>query len=154
MAIAQRGNSDIAYSLEMSSRSIEAHLESSTTFSKQAALNEVAGVWETCHEPDWDGYGAEAIAFDTVLSACCFIEALPWGYALPSVAGEADGAIELEWYRAPNWVLSVSLSPDKMIYYVATFGTSKQRGSDRFAGSIPTKILDAIAEFIALDARS
>ncbi len=75
-----------------------------------------------------------------------FIHALPLGYPLPSVGAEPDGHLTLEWYRNPRWILSVSISPEGILYYAALFGTRDVQGSARFWVEIPQPILELIKE--------
>jgi hypothetical protein len=60
------------------------------------------------------------------------------------VGAEPDGHITLEWYRGPRWTLSVSVSPDGMLYYAALFGSSEVRGAEPFFGDVPDIILSLI----------
>jgi hypothetical protein len=72
------------------------------------------------------------------------IKALPLGYALPSIGVEPDGHITLEWYRRPRWTLSVSVSPEGMLYYSALLGSEDPRGSYLFDGQISETLLSLI----------
>jgi hypothetical protein len=110
-------------------------------FSKQPAFDELAEVWNECRMANWDAHGAEPVETDTLRNAYCFIEALPFGYPLPSVGAEPDGHVTLEWYRATNWLLSVSMSPEGVLYYAALLGEEDPRGSCRFDGEVPETIL-------------
>ncbi len=78
-----------------------------------------------------------------------FIEALPHGYPLPVITGELDGHINLEWYRQPRRILSMSVSPEGMLYWAALFGIEDPRGSCPFYGDIPETILHWIARVCA-----
>lgn len=120
------------------------HWNTSATFSKQRAYDELGEVWDECKQPNWDCHGASAVDHDTLRNAYIFLEALPLGCPLPSVAAEPDGHISLEWYHAPRWILSVSISPSGTIYYAALFGLSKMRGSEPFYGEVPPIVLRLI----------
>ena len=93
-------------------------MSSESEILKQTAYDELSKLWNECRIANWEG--AEPIAYQTVQNAQRFIEALPPDYPLPSVSAEADGHLELEWYRAQNWLLSVSVSPEGMLYWAAT----------------------------------
>ncbi len=110
-------------------------------FSKQSAyeeLREISNQWRTANS---DGDGAEPIDADTLRNAHRLVEALPCGYPLPSVSAEPDGHVDLEWYRATNRLLSVSVSREGVLYYAALVGEEDPRGRCRFDGEIPETIL-------------
>jgi hypothetical protein len=111
------------------------------TFSKQVSYDELAEVYNDCSAPNWDAAGADAVEPDTFHNAYLFIKALPWGYPLPSVGAEPDGHVTLEWYRAPNWLLSVSVSREGTLYWAALVGMEDPRGSCPFYGEVPDSIL-------------
>src|SRR5207253_40418 len=91
--------------------------------------------------PNWDAHGAELIEADTLRNARRLIEALPPQYPLPSIGAEPDGQVTLEWYRATNWLLSVSVSPAGTLHYAALLGEEDPRGSCRLNGNVPETIL-------------
>jgi hypothetical protein len=109
--------------------------------SKQPAFDELDEVNKECGMPNWDAHGADPVAPETVQNAHRFIEALPVEYPLPSVGAEPDGHVTLEWYRATNWLLSVSVSPEGTLHYAALLGDEDPRGSCRLDGEIPQTIL-------------
>jgi hypothetical protein len=143
------GFSDTAVYVASAGREIENALAHSAAFSKQTAWSELAEVWEECKTPNWDGYNAHAVEQDALRNAYIFIESLPLGCPLPSVGAEPDGHLTLEWYRDPRWTLSVSVSPDGMLYYAALFGAGDVRGSEPFFGSSPPIILQLIRRVMA-----
>jgi len=107
-------------------------------------FEELCGIYDQCSEPNWDGYGANAISVDAYGHAYRFLESLPWGIPKPSVGAEPDGYITLEWHRSPRWTLSVSISPDGDLHYAALLGASKAFGTEPFFGEPPKTILDLI----------
>lgn len=113
----------------------------STTFSKQSAYDQLGEVYDPCRQANWDGEGADAIEQDTLRNAYLFIEALPDGYPLPDITAEPDGHLDLEWYRHPRRILSVSVSPEGMLYWAALVGIEDPRGSCPFYGDMPDTIL-------------
>lgn len=106
-------------------------------YSKQAAHDEL----DEMHRQYGNAEGAEAVEAQTVELAHRFIEALPPVCPMPSVGAEPDGHVTLEWYRATNWLLSVSVSPEGMLYWAALLGDEDPRGSCRFDCEIPQTIL-------------
>lgn len=103
-------------------------------------FGELTEVWEEFKTPNWDGYGALPVERAALRNARSFIEALPLGSPLPSVGAEPDGHVTLEWYRDPRWTLSVSVSPDGMLYFAGLFGTEDVRGSAWFSGEVPESV--------------
>ena len=119
----------------------DAGRENSGSSVKQHAYDELAEVSNDCKSPNWDVHGSEAVKPETIRHARRFIEALPHGYWLPSVGAEPDGHVTLEWYRATNWLLSVSVTPGGMLYWAALLGSEDPRGSCQFDGEVPDTIL-------------
>lgn len=123
--------------------------QESMAFSKQVAFDQLAEVHDACRQPNWDGEGAAAVDQDTLRNARLFIEALPLGFAVPTISAEPDGHIDLEWYREPRRILSVSVAPEGMLYWAALFGIEDPRGSCPFQGEVPVTILHWIARLCA-----
>jgi hypothetical protein len=109
--------------------------------SRQAAHDELDQIYEECRHLQGDVHGAEPIKPETLQYAHRFLDALPPEYPLPSAGAEPDGQVSLEWYRATNWLLSVSVSPEGMLYWAALLGDEDPRGSCRFEGEVPETIL-------------
>lgn len=122
------------------------HMQQSYLFGMEGkgVFDELLSVGQECAQPNWDGYGADPVLAETVGQAWAFVKALPLGFPRPSVGAEADGHLTLEWYRNPHRVLSVSISPDKMLYYAAMLGSSKRSGTEPFYGEAPEDILQII----------
>jgi hypothetical protein len=110
------------------------------TSSKRAVLDELESVYEACRDLHGEVHGAEPVEPQTRDYARRFIDALPPEFPLPSVGAEPDGHVTLEWYRATNWLLSVSVSPDGMLFWAALLGDEDPRGSCRFDGDVPETI--------------
>ncbi len=116
----------------------------------QEVFDELCSIAGACAEPGWDGHGAAPVRRETYQYAYRFLEALPLGTPTPTVAAEADGHLTLEWYRSPSRVLSVSVSPEGMIYYAALLGSSKRSGAEPFLDEAPDDVLRIIRRlFIA-----
>jgi len=144
LTIMSRGNSPTAQHLDSTNQTRGQHFRQSAAFSKQPAYSELVTAWEECKTANWNGDDALPVREETFTSAYFFIGALPLGYPLPSVGAEPDGHLTLEWYRHPRWTLSISISPEGILYYAALFGNSDVRGSEIFFAEIPKSILDLI----------
>ena len=113
---------------------------------------------QDCGRSNWDGYGAQAISFDTYERARRFAQALPFGIPVPEVSAEPDGEITFEWFATPARVFSVSVGPNNELNYVGLFGASRTYGTEVFPDEIPEVVLSSIEGSIskrgsALDAR-
>ena len=77
---------------------------------KKDALSSLDDVFEETCKPDWDGYSASAVSFESYVGAKKFIYLFPTSLPTPEVAADPDGEISLEWYVAPNRIFSVSFN--------------------------------------------
>lgn len=112
----------------------------------ERAFEELFVVARECGMPNWDGYGASSIAFQTFTHACRFLGALPLGIPAPSVGAEPDGHVTFEWHRSPRWTLSLSISPEGDLHYATLLGSSKVYGTEPFFGETPPRILELIRQ--------
>jgi hypothetical protein len=145
-AILSRGNSPTAQYIDKISQANQRYFALIVALSKQPAIDELIVTWEECKIPNWDGYDAFPVKAETLNYAYAFIQALPLGFPLPSVGAEPDGHLTLDWYRDPHWTISVSVSPEGVLYYAALLGNSDPRGSEPFSGEIPKRLLRLIQE--------
>lgn len=107
-------------------------------------FNELFQTFEECHEPNWDGYGAQPVSDETYRLAYEFLAALPPGTPVPSLGAEPDGHITAEWHRSPERTLSVSISADGDLHFAALLGLTKAYGTEPFVGEVPKIISDLI----------
>lgn len=135
------GFSQAARFLNKAKREALEQFRQSARFSKQSAYDQLGEIREASREANGVGGDADAIEEDTLRNADAFIEALPDGYPLPEITAEPDGHLDLEWYRHPRRILSVSVSAEGMLYWAALVGTEDPRGSCPFYGDIPDTIL-------------
>jgi hypothetical protein len=145
-AILSKGNSPTAAYIAEISQDKQRYFAQTAALSKQTAIDELIVTWEECKTPNWDGYNAFPVKAETLNYAYAFIQALPLGFPLPSVGAEPDGHLTLDWYRDPHWTISVSVSPESVLYYAALLGNSDPRGSEPFSGEIPKRLLRLIQE--------
>jgi hypothetical protein len=74
--------------------------------------------YETYDLPDWDGYGAEPIARETVQAARGFKRLLPMDAPQPDIAPGGDGTIGFEWRLgapADMCLILVDVGPGNLI---------------------------------------
>ena len=144
MITAIRGNTKTASYIDTTTQNQKGYFDQSVTLGKQSAYNELYAFWQECKCPNWDGYNALAVQEETLIKTYWLIDSLPLGYPLPSVGAEPDGYLTLEWYSNPRCILSVSISPESMLYYAALFDTRSEQGAEHFCGEIPHPILELI----------
>ncbi len=111
------------------------------------ALTSLKRLVYECSREGWDGYGAEPVRPEMVVQAGRFLDALPKQFSVPAPGVEPDGCVTLEWYESPDWIVSVSMSPDCRLDYAAILGKRKKHGSCVFADAIPRTVLDLIKQF-------
>lgn len=135
------GVSNAAEYLSRTEQAVNNHQRQAITFSRQPALDAVLNAWLPCEIANWDGEGAIPITENTYLITCRLIESLPLAFPSPAVVAEPDGHLNLEWYKNPRRLLSVSVSPQETLHWAAIIGTEDPRGSCRFLGEIPATLL-------------
>ena len=111
---------------------------------RKGLFDELFETFEDCREPNWDGYGAQAVREETYDLAHQFLAALPLSTPLPSIGAEPDGHLTAEWYRSPQRTLSVSISPDGELHIAALLGSAKTYGTEPFTGAVPKVVTDLI----------
>ena len=105
------------------------------------AMKELEPIYAECRTPNWDGYGAQAVAEDTFALACKVLDSLPVGMPAPSVGAEPDGHLTLEWHRSAQRTLSLSISPEGDLHYAALIGANTACGTEHFHGEMPDQIM-------------
>lgn len=83
------------------------------------------------------------IADETLEYACKMLEDLEYLLST-SIGQEPDGHLTLEWYLDVNWILSVSVSPEGVLYYAARFDNEVISGAEKYIEEIPESILRLI----------
>ena len=96
------------------------------------ARGQIAAVAAESALPGWDGYDASPVSPSAEFHAFRLTSMLvPFCRVSPDVAPEADGNIELVWFRSKNWRLVVSVGEDGVVSYAAKCGLHSMTG--RFA---------------------
>ena len=143
----QHGSSQTAEFIQSQISNCERALHKSAVSGVESLVRgELADVWEECSQPDWDGYGAFPVTWDSYNLAVQFLRSLPLGAPLPSIGAEPDGHVTLDWGRSPRRQLSISCGPDGDLHYAALIGPGRRCGTEPFVGEIPEAILDLIQQ--------
>lgn len=103
----------------------------------------ISVVSETANE-GWDGYGALPVSFKAYIKTVEFLCALPGTLKLPEMSADPDGSLSMEWYRSPEWIVSISIDGNGKLDYAAIFGDRKYYGSMYFADEIDKEVLNHI----------
>jgi len=105
------------------------------------ALREVYGA---CSQPDWDGYGAEAISEDAYEEAKSIINLLPSSIPMPEIVAEPTGEIGFEWYKGKGQLFAISVGGRHRISYAGIFSGNKVHGSEYFEDTLPLAIIQLL----------
>jgi hypothetical protein len=139
------GASDAALLIEQIQNQILDRFNSSFTLSRREAIESVFEAWQSTDE-NWKLNDDDVAVTEEVKdSTIRFIRNLPLGFPQPVVTREPDGHLNLEWYRSPRRIFSVSIGPNSRLHWAALIGTESPRGTARYIERIPEIILDQIA---------
>ena len=97
----------------------------------------LAEISDACTADDWDGFGAAAVAFDTIENVRAVCDALfslvPNGIPAPEVTAQSDGEISVSWVPDADRILSVSIGSHNTLNYAGQLGGGKEpHGVQRF----------------------
>jgi len=145
MPTATTGFSHEAALLDSSEYDIRQSNLRTVTQSRQVDFEDLWDAWKLCSSPNWDGDGAREVEQDCYRVAYRFIEEIPTSLPSPTISGEPDGHINLEWYSASRRTVSVSISPDGTVYWASLIGTERMRAAFHFTGELPKTLLSSIA---------
>lgn len=135
------GQSEAANVLNEVVYQCEKSQDETVTFSNYPLHDQLIEVFENASLPNWDGKGSMPVDRKTLILAKELVESLPMAYRTPTICGEPDGHVELEWYVHPRQILTVSVNPDGRLHWAALIGEEDPRGSCRFYGETPNTLL-------------
>jgi hypothetical protein len=135
------GFSEAAKMLQQAYDHEEERRQDTVTFSNRSVEDQLIDVFAECSQPSWEGEGSVSVERETLLLAKDLVESLPKTYRTPTISGEPDGHVDLEWYVNPRRVLTVSVSPEGVLYWAALIGAEDPRGSCRFYGEAPKTLV-------------
>ncbi len=135
------GESNAANMLRRAQADVRKHRRETVTFSNYLLEDQLFEVFKQCSEPGWEGEGTEVVVGGTLDIAKELVESLPKAYQTPSISGEPDGHVNLEWYVNPRRILTVSVNQNRTLHWAALIGSEDPRGSCRFYGDTPPETL-------------
>lgn len=101
-----------------------------------------------CSDPNWDGYGAEAVNPGALRLAEALIASLPGDVSLPECSIEPDGCISLDWMPSPHRTLTVSVGQSHRLPYPWVDGTDRGHAVANLTyGQLPSRIVTEIRRF-------
>ena len=129
-------------------KGVSKYLHESSTFGLigRGTLQELRKTFEECSSEGWDGERAKPITKEVLRTAKIFLWSLPLGIESPEISAEPDGAISLEWYRSLSRVISISINPDRCMYYAVVIGIEEDHGRGPALFGVSDKILALIEE--------
>lgn len=108
--------------------------------------DEVAEIVQDCAGRGWDGYDAEPLSPESVVSTGRLIELLPEGVKIPSVVPEPTGDIVLEWRTGDQKYFTMSIS-GQILTYAGVFGGLSKYGEERIFRALPGEVLGFLASY-------
>ena len=124
-------------------------------FGKVSALNRnsckgresLIEVYNESQIPNWDGYGAQSVSFESFCRAEHFLKLLPSDLPLPNVSAHPDGEVAFEW-RVPNRkILTISVGNHNFVTFAGVFGNTERYGVENFIDEIPQEIRTIFGKF-------
>lgn len=112
---------------------------------RESALDET---FLDCSEADWDGYGAAPANELSKEWARRVLATLPIRLGVPEIAFEPDGDAELEWWRGPDRVLTVSVGRNGELRYAARLNAARVIGTEMFADGLPQRLVETALELV------
>lgn len=99
--------------------------------------------------PNWDGYGAQPVSFESYCRAERFLKLFPNDLPLPDISVHPDGEIVFEWRTASGKILSISIGSGSTVTYAGIFGSTESYGVENFIDEIPSNIRGMFGKLFA-----
>jgi hypothetical protein len=147
----QFGVSAEAHRLEENYSELYEQIQASFVFGGQGQMRRDALIelFREASSPNWDGYGAQAVSFESYCKADSFLKLLPSALELPDISAHPDGEIAFEWRTPPRKILTISLGARGVITFAGIFGGKERHGVEYFVDEIPSEILELFDKLLA-----
>lgn len=139
------GFSEAAKTLNRVFQESDQRREETVTFSNHPLHDQLIDVFLQSSVARRQDDDSEPIDRNTIMIAKLLVESLPKAYQTPTISGEPDGHVNIEWFVHPRRILSVSVNPNGLLHWAALIGEEDPRGSCRFFGETPKTLLFWIA---------
>lgn len=139
------GFSDAAETIRKVEQQIRVEQQETVTLShgrKSADL--LIDLEKECSADSWDGPGSIAVEPRTVTTAYKILSTLEWSEDCMEIIGEPDGHVNIEWYKSPRRILTMSIAPNSQVYWAAIIGSQEMRGRFPFLDKCPEFIQNMI----------
>ena len=123
--------------------------------SPRTQLNEIliglGGLYSRCRDRDWDGYDADPITEEHIISALKLVKVvIDAGLPMPEFGAEPDGVVVLDWYGANRSVISISVDLSGQLDWASVLPDGNRfSGTRTFEGRLDDDIKQAIEKIIA-----
>ncbi len=109
------------------------------------ALKELDAVYAEFSEPNWDGYGAQAVHKLTYDKTQELLESLPSSIDTPEISADADGELTVEWRYGRDRLLSISVALNGRLSFIYRNGATRMRDTLWFTDQqLPVEMLALI----------
>ncbi len=112
---------------------------------RESALEEA---FRECSQADWDGYVAAPANERSTEWARRALDAFPPHLGVPEIAFEPDGDVGLEWWRASDRILSVSVGTNGEVRYAARLGGARLVGAVMLTDGLPQRLVDTALKLV------
>lgn len=117
---------------------------------RRVLRDRLAELGRECAERDWDGYGAEPLTPDVIRKAEQFAGTIPTDIPAPEVVPEPDGELAFEWRPSARRSISISVSKDGRLAWVAFLGDrARFRGSQILGDASPVALTTLIRQLLS-----
>lgn len=101
--------------------------------------------------PDWDGFGASAVATSAVAHAIEFLDSLPTTVDQPDISIHPDGEVGFFWTRGNRNTVAVAVSPTGLISFASLRGHRRLHGSEYLLNGLPSSLALVLRQLHAED---
>ena len=96
--------------------------------------------------PNWDGYGANAVATSAVAHSRELLDSLPTTVEQPDISIHPDGEVGFYWTRGKRNTVAVAVSPTGLISFASLRGHRRLHGSEYLVNGLPTSLALALRQ--------
>lgn len=126
----------------------EKPVESEWKGPKRAARRALLEAWEECSAPDWDGYGAASADLRSASVAARIVDLLLPTLGVPDFSFDPQGDALLEWYKAPDRVVDLSVGSSGGIGYAAIICGARMTGTGAFSEVLPADLAEVARRWV------
>lgn len=114
---------------------------------KRQLLDQAMEIQDECSVTGWDGYGAEAIARESVVETMNLIQQLPDSIKPPYLVPSPGGYVSFEWHDFEKRVLSVSPKNDLLVWASVLGADDTRYGRSPARKGWPQAVLDILNDY-------